>query len=69
MMLFGMTYPLLDKIRAIGFDFERGIQVENQPVFDAWTISTADFNASGRMDLIELLGIWGWTYMIYDNAE
>ena len=69
MMLFGMTYPLLDKIRAIGFDFERGIEVENQPAFDAWTISTADFDASGRTDLLELLDIWGWTYMIYDNAE
>ena len=67
MMLHGLTFPLLDKLKAIGFEFDRGLNHNDAPApFDAWTISAAAFNAGGRGDLIELLDIWGWTYDIYD---
>ena len=63
LMLQGLTFPLMDHLKDLGFTYERGIEEANG--VDAYTIAQADFDAAS---MTGLLNQWGWTYELYDDA-
>jgi hypothetical protein len=62
-VLHGTTYPLLEKLKEFGYNFERNIEEMNN--INAWTISRSAYDAAS---LTELLHEWGWTYEEFDGV-
>ena len=63
LMLQGLTFPLMDHLKDLGFTYERDIEEANG--VNAYTIAQADFDAAS---MTGLLNQWGWTYELYDAA-